>query len=108
MGFACAGSRKRRRHWFGGFMADYFGIAGLLLILVGWVVELWNVVKRKKAQVPLSFALLYGAGSALLTLHSMALGDAVFVALNASATLIALVNIAFNLVHGKTRGKHKA
>ena len=79
-------------------MADYFGIAGLLLILIGWAVELWNVVKKKKAQVPLSFALLYGAGSALLTLHSLELGDMVFVTLNASATLIALVNIAFNLL----------
>ncbi len=78
-------------------MADYIGIAGLALISLGWLIELLGVMRKKKAQVPLSFSLLYGAGSLLLTLHSLELGDAVFIALNAFATLIALVNIAFGI-----------
>ena len=85
-------------------MADYIGIAGLALILCGWVAELWRVFRKKQAQVPLSFALLYGAGSALLTLYSIGLGDIVFIALNAGATLIAAANIAFNLAAKKRRG----
>ena len=68
---------------------DYIGIAGLLLILAGWAWEFWQTLKSDKAGVPLSFALLYGAGSLLLTLHSMELGDTVFIILNAAATLIA-------------------
>ena len=85
-------------------MADYFGIAGLALISVGWLIELWDVAKKKKAQVPLSFALLYGAGSLLLTWHSFLLGDTVFIILNAFATLIAIVNAWYN-ISAKNRGR---
>ncbi|MFA5106166.1 MAG: lipid-A-disaccharide synthase N-terminal domain-containing protein [Candidatus Micrarchaeia archaeon] len=77
-------------------MADYFGIIGLLLILAGWIYELFQAIKNKKSQVPLSFAILYGLGSLLLTLHSIELNDAVFIVLNAAATIIALSNIAFS------------
>ena len=64
---------------------DYIGIVGLLLILAGWVWEFLQSMKSNKAGVPLSFALLYGAGSLMLTLHSIALGDIVFIILNAAA-----------------------
>ena len=76
-------------------MADFYGIIGLALISVGWLIELWDVAKKKKAQVPLSFALLYGAGSLLLTLHSVDTGDIVFIVLNAAATLVAMANAFF-------------
>jgi len=84
---------------------DYIGIVGLLLILAGWVYEFWQTLKSGKAGVPLSFALLYGAGSFLLTLHSIALGDIVFIILNAAATLIAVANAIFALTRGKKRKK---
>jgi lipid-A-disaccharide synthase-like uncharacterized protein len=80
---------------------DYIGVAGLLLILAGWIWEFYQTLKSKKAGVPLSFALLYGAGSMLLTLHSIELGDMVFIILNAAATLIAMANAAFALTRGK-------
>lgn len=82
-------------------MADFYGIAGLFLILFGWSVELLKVFSKKQAQVPLTFALLYGAGSALLTWHAIILGDLAFIVLNAFATLAALINIAFNLANRK-------
>ena len=78
-------------------MPDYFGIIGLLFILAGWLYELAQSLKSKKPGVPLRFALLYGAGSLLLTLHSFLLGDLVFLVLNAAATLIAAVNAYFSL-----------
>ena len=91
---------------------DYIGIVGLLLILAGWVWEFLQSMKSNKAGVPLSFALLYGAGSLMLTLHSIALGDIVFIILNAAATLIAAANAIFALTRGKAkdalvRGKKK-
>lgn len=81
--------------------ADYVGMVGLLLILAGWVYEFWQTVRSGRAGVPLSFALLYGAGSLLLTLHSIELGDLVFIILNAAATLIAIANAAFAVSRGK-------
>lgn len=86
-------------------MSEIFGIAGLLLILAGWAVELLAAIRNGKPQVPLSFAILYAAGSLLLTWHSVEIGDAVFIALNAAATLVAAVNIAFCLgAGGKKKG----
>jgi len=82
---------------------DYIGIAGLALILVGWIYEFWQALKSGKAGVPLHFALLYGAGSFLLTLHSMQLGDTVFIILNGAATLIAAANAAFALSRGRKK-----
>ncbi|MCX6772903.1 MAG: lipid-A-disaccharide synthase N-terminal domain-containing protein [Candidatus Micrarchaeota archaeon] len=79
-------------------MADFYGIAGAALILFGWAVELLQIIRRKKSQVPLSFALLSGAGSALLTWHAIVLNDMAFIVLNACATFAALINIAFNLM----------
>ena len=81
---------------------DYIGVVGLLLILAGWVWEFIQSLKSNKAGVPLSFALLYGAGSLLLTLHSIALGDIVFILLNAAATLIAAANAIFALQRSRT------
>ena len=88
-------------------MAEWFGIAGLLLISVGWLIELVEALRKRSAGVPLSFALLYGAGSLLLTLHSMELNDTVFIILNAFATFIAAVNIAFSLMRKKKGGNGK-
>ncbi|MCX6771739.1 MAG: hypothetical protein NTX79_06820 [Candidatus Micrarchaeota archaeon] len=84
-------------------MADYFGILGLVLILAGWVWEFYQALKSNTAGVPLSFALLYGAGSLLLTLHSIQLGDTVFIILNAAATLIAVANAIFAITRGKRK-----
>jgi len=83
---------------------DYIGIVGLLLILAGWVWEFLQTLKSNKAGVPLSFALLYGAGSLMLTWHSIELGDIVFIILNAAATFIAVVNAIFAIMHGKKKG----
>ena len=82
---------------------DYIGIVGLALILVGWIWEFSQTLRSNKAGVPLSFALLYGAGSFLLTLHSMELGDIVFIILNAAATLIAVANAIFAITRGKKK-----
>ena len=88
-------------------MADWYGLIGLLLISIGWLFELAEVLKKRQSQVPLSFAILYGAGSLLLTLHSLELNDIVFIVLNAFATLIAIANIAFSIM-SKGKAKKKA
>ncbi len=81
-------------------VTDYMGIAGLVLILAGWIYEFYGSLRSKKAGVPLSFALLYGAGSLLLTWHSIEIGDTVFTVLNAAATLIAVANAIFAITRG--------
>ena len=80
-------------------MIDY-GISGLILILAGWIYETYHAIKNRKTSLPLAFALLYGFGSLLLTVHSWILNDTVFIILNAVATVIAVINI-FLILTGK-------
>lgn len=63
------------------------GVTGMLLIVTAWAVSLKEVP-------PPRLSLLYGIGSALLTLHSIQIGDIVFTVLNAAATLLAAANLA--------------
>jgi len=63
------------------------GVAGMLLIVTAWAVSLKDVP-------PPRLSLLYGAGSLLLTLHSIQIGDSIFTLLNAAATLLAAANLA--------------
>ncbi len=86
-------------------MADYFGIIGLLLILAGWFFELYRAIQNRKSQVPLSFAVLYGFGSLLLTWHSILLNDTVFIALNGAAALVAVANICLSFASKGKAGK---
>ncbi len=74
-------------------MADIYGLLGLILILIGWIYETVSAIKSGKTSLPLAFAVLYGAGSLLLTIHSWLLSDFVFIILNAAATIIAVINI---------------
>ncbi|NPA04783.1 MAG: hypothetical protein GXO09_01630 [Crenarchaeota archaeon] len=63
------------------------GLAGMILIIAGWVVALRSIP-------PIELSILYAAGSLLLTLYAYMLGDPIFTALNALAFIIALANIA--------------
>ncbi|MEM4348222.1 MAG: hypothetical protein QXN37_01490 [Candidatus Anstonellaceae archaeon] len=45
---------------------EVFGLAGLILILIGWVMEI-----GKKQKMPIKFAALYAAGSLFLTIYSL-------------------------------------
>lgn len=67
-------------------MLESLGLVGMLLILLGWVASFKTIPDPK-------LSTLYGLGSFLLTLHAYLLGDAIFIALNALATIISVVNI---------------
>jgi hypothetical protein len=73
------------------------GVAGMALIVTAWLLSLKDVPSPRMSA-------LYGAGSALLTIHSVALGDPVFSALNAAATTLALANLVRALRRGFKRG----
>ena len=48
---------------------------------------------------------ILSSDSFMLTLHSIQLGDIVFIILNAAATLIAVANAIFAVTRGKTKKK---
>jgi F0F1-type ATP synthase assembly protein I len=63
------------------------GVAGMVLIVAAWLLSLKDVPSPR-------LSALYGVGSALLTVHSLTIGDPVFSILNAAATALALINLA--------------
>ncbi len=75
-------------------MIDYpvlmVGILGMLLIIAGWITGLSNTP-------PLRLSTLYLAGSILLTIYAMALGDPIFTILNALAAFVAALNVVRGL-----------
>jgi lipid-A-disaccharide synthase-like uncharacterized protein len=85
-------------------MYELIGTAGLVLLLIGWLVELYQTVKAGKASVPLGFTILYFAGSSMLAYYALLLNDFVFVTLNGAAAIIALIN-AYYVLRGKNSGK---
>ncbi len=86
---------------------DYLGLLGMALILIAWLPETWQNYKEKGKNLNLKFVLLYLFGSAFLTYHAYLLNDMVFLALNAIATLIAIINGYLILANrsGKTKIK---
>ncbi len=80
-----------------GIESEWPGILGALLIVVGWAFETKNVIETRHSTLPLSFDLLYLAGSALLTLYALSLGSWIFAALNGLATLMAVIGTYFTL-----------
>jgi lipid-A-disaccharide synthase-like uncharacterized protein len=82
-------------------MDETIGIIGLALLLAGWAFELYRTVKAGKAGISLGFAGLYFAGSFLLAYYALLQDDAIFLALNAAAGIIALINAYYVLRGGK-------
>ncbi len=70
----------------------YVGLAGLILLLIAWIPETVNTIKRKKTPAELKFSLVYALGSAGLMTYAYLLGDLIFTVLNLFTTLLALMN----------------
>jgi lipid-A-disaccharide synthase-like uncharacterized protein len=61
------------------------GLTGMVLIVAAWIAAI-------PERPPLRLSLVYFAGSLLLTIYSILLGDPVFTVLNALATFLSLYN----------------
>ncbi|MHB9302469.1 hypothetical protein [Thermofilum pendens] len=62
------------------------GVAGMLLIIAAWIASFKDVPSPRLSS-------LYAAGSFLLAVHSVLIGDPVFLVLNSLATALALLNL---------------
>ncbi len=88
-------------------MIFILGIIGLSLLLLGWIYETLQTIKDRHCDVKLPFAGLYFVGSLLLSIYAFVLDDVIFMALNGTAAIIALINIYFILFGEKYSAEHK-
>jgi len=77
------------------------GIAGGILLLVAWLFETFESVKRHKALVDLKFALIYITSTMLLTFYAYQNNDLVFFSVNLCLIILVLFEIFYTV--NKTR-----
>jgi lipid-A-disaccharide synthase-like uncharacterized protein len=77
------------------------GIAGAVLLLVAWLFETFESIKRHKALVDLKFALIYITSTILLTIYAFQRNDYVFFSVNICLIVLVLFEIFYTI--NKTR-----
>lgn len=88
-------------------MQEVWGIVGLILIGAGWIPQVVEILKTKHSHLNLGFASLYTFGSLALTIHSINLGDTVFIILNAFALFMGAIGLYYTLKSKKTKKEVK-
>jgi len=77
------------------------GIAGAVLLLLAWLFETFESVKRHKALVDLKFAFIYIVSTFLLTVYAYQEKDYVFFSVNVCLIVLVLFEIVYTVY--KTR-----
>ena len=72
--------------------AYYLGIAGLLIVLLGWAIQSCLTLQNRKMGISRLLSGLYAIGSAFLFIYSFSIGDWIFMAMNAIAAVLGAVN----------------
>lgn len=75
----------------------WVGIIGMLLIVIAWVPQTLENVRKKKTGLNKKFIFLYLSGSLSLLIYSILISDLVFSLLNGAASLQALINLIIKL-----------
>jgi len=79
------------------------GIAGAVLLLMAWLFETYESVKRHKALVDLKFAFIYIASTILLTVYAYSNNDIVFFSVNILLIILVLFEIAYTIYKTKLK-----
>ncbi len=83
------------------------GALGGIAIILAWLFETFEAVKRHKSLMDLRFSIMSVTGVFLLVIYSWQIGNAIFFYLNAVLLLIELVEIAYSLAVKKMHKKKR-
>jgi len=79
------------------------GIAGAILLLVAWLFETYESVKRHKALIDLKFAFIYIISTILLTIYAYSNNDFVFFSVNILLIMLVSFEIFYTLYKTKLK-----
>ena len=79
------------------------GIAGAILLLIAWLFETYESVKRHKALVDLKFAFIYITSTILLTIYAYSNNDLVFFSVNILLIMLVSFEIAYTVYKTKIK-----
>jgi len=78
-------------------MSDLIGLAGALIILVSWIIETVESVKKHKSLMDLKFSFLSIAGIFLLTIYAWQISNMIFFWLNVILGVVVIFEIWYSL-----------
>lgn len=84
------------------------GIAGIGFILLGWIPQTLETVRKGSCPLHPVFAILYALGSTVLIVYAYQIDDDVFLLLNGFAAVMALANLYYIARGLRKKGKGKA
>lgn len=73
------------------------GIAGAILLLIAWLFETYESVKRHKSLIDLKFAFIYIISTILLTIYAYQRNDAVFFYSNLALICLVIFEIVYTI-----------
>jgi len=79
------------------------GIAGAVLLLVAWLFETYESVKRHKALIDLKFAFIYIISTILLTIYAFQRNDNIFFSVNLCLIVLVLFEIFYTIKKTKKK-----
>ena len=81
------------------------GIIGAIFISLGWIPQVWEIIKTKHSHLNLGFASLYVTGSLALTIYSLQIKDNIFTFLNSFALLMGIIGLVYTIKSRKNKEK---
>ncbi len=73
------------------------GLLGMILLVIAWIPEILETIKRKGRGLNKTFLLLVVSGDFLLLIYSIQIGDPIFTALNLVLLSLALLELYYVL-----------
>jgi lipid-A-disaccharide synthase-like uncharacterized protein len=77
------------------------GIAGAILLVLAWLFETFESIKKHKSLIDLKFALIYLVSTIFLTVYAFQNNDIVFFGVNALLIILVLFEIMYTIYKKK-------
>jgi lipid-A-disaccharide synthase-like uncharacterized protein len=77
------------------------GIAGAILLLIAWLFETFESIKKHKSLIDLKFALIYLSGTILLSIYSYQKNEYVFLGLQSCLIILVIFEIIYTIYKKK-------
>lgn len=77
------------------------GVIGAAILVLAWIFETINSVRKNKLTIDLRFAVMYLASTAILLVYSLQNGDVIFLFVNACLLILVSFEVAYSALRGK-------
>ena len=85
-------------------MVGQLGLFGLLILLIGWMIETIETIRIRESRLPLYFVFMYGLASLFLAIQNfLDNGDIIFTILMGATTILVIIQLIYLMGRSKKR-----